>query len=80
MGLLTKLLTFPVSGPWWVLERVVEEADRQLYDEDEIRRQLAELEILHERGELSDEDLEETEDELLERLRVARARRAQDET
>ena len=74
MGLLGKLLTFPVSGPWWVMEQVVAEAERQLYDEDEIRRQLAELEILHEQGHISDEDLEEAEEQLLERLRIARAR------
>lgn len=75
MGLLAKLLTFPVSGPWWVMEQVVAEAERQLYDEDEIRRQLAELEIAHEQGALSDQDLEDTEEQLLERLRIARARR-----
>ena len=74
MGLLGKLLTFPVSGPWWVMEQVVAEAERQLYDEDEIRRQLAELEILHEQGHISDEDLEDAEEQLLERLRIARGR------
>ncbi len=74
MGLLGKLLTFPVSGPWWVMEQVVAEAERQLYDEDEIRRQLAELEVLQEQGQISDEDLEDAEEQLLERLRIARAR------
>lgn len=76
MGLLTKLLTFPVSGPWWVIERVVEQADRELYDEEAIRRQLAELELRHDMGELDEAQLEEAEDALLGRLRVARAREA----
>lgn len=75
MGWLTKLLTAPVSGPWWVMERVVDEAERQLYDEDVIRGQLAELEQRHEMGQIDDETLERAEDELVERLRVARARR-----
>jgi hypothetical protein len=36
-----------------------------------IRRQLAEAELRYERGELTVEELEEIEDELLERLRLA---------
>lgn len=75
MGLLTKLITFPVSAPWWVVKQVAQEAERQLYDEDVIRAQLAELEILHEMGEIDDAGLEEAEDQLLDRLRAARARR-----
>lgn len=76
MGLLTKLLTFPVSGPWWVVERIAEQAERELYDEEAIRRQLAELELRHDMGELDEEQLERAEDVLLDRLRVARARAA----
>jgi hypothetical protein len=73
--MLTKLLLAPVSGPWWVMNRVVEAAERQLYDEDLIRAELAELEILHESGQIDDQQLEEAEEALLERLREARARR-----
>jgi hypothetical protein len=75
MGFWTRLLTFPISGPLWVMEQVVAEAERQLYDEDAIRGQLAELEMRYEYGEIDDEQLERAEDELIERLRVARARR-----
>lgn len=77
MGLLAKLLTAPISGPWWVMERVVAEAERQLYDEDVIRARLADLEMRHEMGQLDDESFEQAEDELIERLRAARAYREQ---
>lgn len=78
MGLLTRLLTLPVSGPLWVMEKVVEEAERAYYDEGAIRAQLTQLEVAYEAGELSEEELEEAEDILLERLREARARRGED--
>ena len=79
MGLLSKVLTFPVSGPLWLMERVVQEAERQLYDEGAIRQQLAEFELRHELGQLDEEELEAAEEQLLERLRVARARQQWDQ-
>jgi hypothetical protein len=79
MGLLVKLLTFPVSGPVlgvkWVLDRVVEEAERELYDEDSIRRAIAELGMQRDLGELTEEEYEAAEDALVERLQQARARK-----
>ena len=71
MGLL-KLLAFPVSGPLAVAQVLLDEAERQLYDEDAIRRQLAEVEQQFAGGEISDEEFERREEELLERLLEAR--------
>jgi hypothetical protein len=71
MGLLTGLLTLPlapVRGTMWVAERVLEEAERQLNDPAAIEQQLMEAEEAHERGELSDQEFEQIEDELLARL------------
>jgi Gas vesicle protein G len=71
MGLLTGLLTLPlapVRGTMWVAERVLEEAERQLNDPATIEQQLMEAEEAHERGELSEEEFEQIEDELLARL------------
>lgn len=79
MGLLTRLLTFPVSGPLWVIEQIAEEAERRLYDEGAIRAQLSELEVAFEAGDISEAELEEAEDILLDRLREARARRGADQ-
>jgi hypothetical protein len=77
MGLLSRLLTFPVSGPLWVIEQIADEAERRLYDEREIRTQLTQLEMAYEDGQISEEELEEAEDVLLDRLREARARRGE---
>jgi hypothetical protein len=71
MGLLTGLLTLPlapVRGTVWVAERLLEEAERQLNDPEAIEQQIVEAEEAHERGELSDEEFEQIEEELLERL------------
>jgi Gas vesicle protein G len=71
MGLLTGLLTLPlapVRGTVWIAERLMEEAELELGDEATIRRRLAELEVRHELGEISDEELAEAEDALLAQL------------
>jgi hypothetical protein len=56
MGLLTGLATLPlapVRGVAWIAEQVAEEADRQLYDEGSIRRDMLQLELEYEDGEIS---------------------------
>jgi hypothetical protein len=77
MGLFTGLLTLPlapVRGVAWVAEQVVEEAERELYDEGNIRRQLLELELEYEDGKIDDQERREREDALLERLAISQAR------
>jgi hypothetical protein len=71
MGLFTGLLTLPlapVRGTVWVAERLLEEAERQLNDPEVIEQQLLDAEARHERGEITDDELEQIEDELLRRL------------
>jgi Gas vesicle protein G len=71
MGLLTGLLTLPlapVRGTIWVAERLLEEAERELNDPAAIEQQLLEAEARYERREISEDELEEIEDELLRRL------------
>jgi hypothetical protein len=71
MGLLTGLLTLPlapVRGTVWVAERLLEEAERQLNDPEMIEREILAAEAAHERGELTDDEFERIEEELLERL------------
>lgn len=77
MGFLTGLLTLPlapVRGVAWVVEQVAEEAERQLYDERSIRRDLLALELAADEGEISEVERASREEELLERLAVAQAR------
>jgi hypothetical protein len=71
MGLITGLITLPlapVRGVAWIGEQIAEEADRQLDPEARIRRELGRLQVEHELGDLSDEEFERREDELLEQL------------
>jgi hypothetical protein len=71
MGLLTGLLTLPlapVRGTIWVAERVLEEAERQLNDPDLIEQQIVEAEAAYDRGELSEEEFDQIEEELVQRL------------
>jgi hypothetical protein len=71
MGLLTGLLTLPlapVRGTMWVAERLLEEAERELNDPARIERELDEAQAKFDRGEITDDELAEIEDELLRRL------------
>ncbi|WP_037577112.1 gas vesicle protein GvpG [Phaeacidiphilus oryzae] len=71
MGLLTSVLTLPAAPArfgLWVMQQVVDEAEREYRDPTPIRRQLVELEGELERGEISEEEFDRREDELLDRL------------
>ena len=79
MGFLTGLLTLPlapVRGVVWVAEALVEEAERQLYDERSIRREMLALELAFEDGEIDELERRDREEELLQRLEISRARAA----
>jgi hypothetical protein len=76
MGLFMGLLTLPlapVRGVVWVAEQVAEELDRQLYDEDSIRRELLQLELEYEDGIISEEERHMKEQELMERLATSQS-------
>jgi hypothetical protein len=78
--LITGLLTLPlapVRGTAWLAQQIAEEADRELFDEDRIRRELMELDLRADEEGLSDEERAHLEDDLLARLDVARRRRAE---
>ena len=80
MGLLLKLLTLPVSGPIdavvWIAEKVAEQAEKELYDEDKVRGQLLELELRYDLGEVNEEEYVQSEQTLLDLLKVIRERKA----
>lgn len=75
MGLLTGLLTLPISGPVngavWVLRKIAETAEAELNDPVAIRRSLEELEEKLEAGEIDEDSFEEAEAVLLNRLEKA---------
>ena len=82
MGLFKELVLLPlaqVRGTAWVAEQIAEEADRQLYDEDNIKRELVQLELDAEEGRIGPKERAAKEDELLDRLAVARQRQLEEQ-
>lgn len=80
MGVLKWLffpITAPVSGTMWVGQQVLEEAERQYYDEAAIRQEMLELERSYEQGDVEEAAFEELSERLLQRLLEAQTRRAE---
>jgi Gas vesicle protein G len=81
VGLFKELVLLPlapVRGTAWIAEQLAEEAERDLYDENRIKRELLQLELDEEEGRIGEREREEKETELLERLQIARERAAED--
>jgi chorismate mutase len=77
MGLISGIFGLPLAplrGVVAAAEQVRRQAEDEFYDTDNIRRQLEEVERLRESGDLDDEEATRWEDELIERLIVARDR------
>ncbi len=76
MSILGTIVTAPVLGPikglMWLVETLAEHAQRELYDEGKIRKELAQLEQRYELEQITLEDFERSETALLERLNAAR--------
>ena len=77
MGLLSTLITLPVSGPikgsLCVARQVHDAAERELNDPGAIRRELARLERVFLAGEITEEAYDDAELELLQRLKDAKS-------
>jgi hypothetical protein len=81
MGLFKELVMLPlapVRGTVWVTEKITEEAERRLYDEDAIKREMLQLEIESDEGLLGEKERAAKEDELLDRLAISRQRQAEE--
>lgn len=80
MGFFLDLLTLPVTGPIngtiWIAEKLLEQAENEMYDEGKVRAKLMEMEMLLDLGDISEETYMAAEEELLERLREIRAFKA----
>jgi hypothetical protein len=76
MGLLSTILTFPLSGPVagieWSLKQLQRVVDDELTNDTPIREALMELQLKLELGEVTDEEYVTRERELMDRLREVR--------
>ncbi|MER6027692.1 gas vesicle protein GvpG [Streptomyces sp. NPDC001851] len=74
MGLIKEVLLLPfapVRGSGWAIGQVLREAERIYYDPATVRAELARLEEQLEAGEITEEEFDRREDELLDRLEIA---------
>lgn len=77
MGILTSLITLPVTGPakagWWIMEQVIAAAEAELYDEGRIIAEMRAISADLDEGLITEEEHAAAEEILLERLMEARA-------
>jgi hypothetical protein len=76
MGLLTKVLLFPVTGPVagirWSLGQVQKVVEEELTDDEPVKRELMELQMKLELGEIDDDEYLRQEGSIMQRLREVR--------
>lgn len=76
MSIFGTIATAPVVGPLkgvlWIVKTLAEHAERELYDEDNIRKDLLRLEQQYELDKITLEEFESAESELLQRLNQTR--------
>ena len=71
MGIVTGLLTLPlapVRGTMWIAEKLQAEAERELDDPERLRRQLENVQVAYELGEIDLDTYEQVEEQILARL------------
>ena|SRR5690242_3166104 len=77
MGLLSKLLFFPVAGPVagikWTLGKVQSVVEEELTDDTPVKQELMELQLRLELGDIDDPEYIRRESELMAKLRDVRA-------
>ena len=77
MGLLSKVVFFPITGPVagirWSLNKVIQVAEEELTDDAPVKQELMELQMKLELGDITDDEYVEREAVLMARLREVRA-------
>jgi hypothetical protein len=81
MGFVFDLLTSPVLGPirgvHWLATKVAEAVESEVLDEGKVRGELMEFQIRLEMGEITEEEYDEQERVLVERLNAIREAKAE---
>jgi hypothetical protein len=65
IDLLMSPITAPINGLAWIGEKILEQADGELNDKDILQKQLLELQLKFDMGEIPEDEFEEQEEELL---------------
>jgi len=70
--ILDNLLFGPAKLTCWLTQKLVDAAEQEMTDESVVRQELLELQIAFELGDITEEDLQQQEEVLLERLQWIR--------
>ncbi|QQW31518.1 gas vesicle protein GvpG [Arthrospira sp. PCC 9108] len=65
LRLLLAPLTAPLDGIVWIGEQILERADAELDDKENLNKRLLALQLAYDMGDISEEDFEEEEEQLL---------------
>lgn len=71
--LLDDILLAPLNGVIWIAEKIQEAAEKELLDEEGVKRELTELYMRLETGRITEEEFARQEEELVERLEAIEA-------
>ncbi len=78
-----QLLTFPVSGPLggiiWIAEQLLERANAELDDTQNLQKQLLSLQLALDLGDISEEEFEIQEEQLLLKIQALEEAEAESE-
>ena len=81
--MLLKLLTLPITGPldgiFWLGEQILERANAELDDKENLQKQLLALQLAFDIGDISEEDFEIQEEELLLEIQAMEEEEEQEE-
>lgn len=70
LRLLFAPLTAPLDGVIWIGEQLLERAEAELDDRDNLNKRLLALQLAYDMGDISEEDFEEQEEELLQQIQA----------
>ncbi|MBD2460067.1 gas vesicle protein GvpG [Oscillatoria sp. FACHB-1407] len=71
LDLLLTPVTAPISGMNWIAEKILERADAELDDKENLSKRLLALQLAFDMGDISEEDFEAQEEELLLAIQAA---------
>ncbi|MBS0016564.1 MAG: gas vesicle protein GvpG [Arthrospira sp. SH-MAG29] len=68
LRLLLAPLTAPLDGIVWIGEQILERAEAELDDNENLNKRLLALQLAYDMGDISEEDFEEQEEQLLQEI------------
>jgi type III secretion system FlhB-like substrate exporter len=77
--LLLAPITAPIGGISWIAEKILEQADTEIDDQENLHKRLLALQLAFDMGEIPEEEFEAQEEELLLAIQALEDQRKADE-